>query len=150
MKILVLGLGNPILSDDGVGFRVVDFLKNEVKNKKIKFETTSIAGLGILEMMIDFDKVVIIDAIMLGDEIGTVHKLEMEDFEKTLHTASHDVGLRNAIEIGKQCYQERMPKKIVVLGIEVKDVKTFSEELSPELEKMIPDICFLIKKELNF
>lgn len=149
MKILVLGLGNPILSDDGVGFHVVDFLKREVKNKNIKFQKTSLAGLNILELIFDFDKVVIIDAIMLGEEIGKVYKLEIEDFEKTLHTASHDVGFRDVIEIGKKYYRKRMPKKIVVFGVEVKNVHTFSEKLSPEVERLIPEICSHIKKELE-
>jgi hydrogenase maturation protease len=147
-KTLVLGLGNPILTDDGIAFYLIDLLEKENKNENFEFQKSSLSGMHNLELMFDFEKVVIIDAIMLGNEIGKVYKLGLDDIERTLHTSSHDLGFRTVIDIGYKYYKERMPKKFVIFGIEVKEVKTFSEKLTPSLENLLDDICLTIKKEL--
>lgn len=149
MKILVLGLGNPILSDDGVGFVLVDELKKIIRNENVTFEKISLAGMEILEIMLDYDKVILIDSIQLGDEPGKVHQLTEDDLHLTQHSSTHDLGFKTVLDLGRQYYPDRMPKNLLIYGIEAKDVVTFSECLSPEVKEKIPKIVTIIKDEFE-
>ncbi|MHA1991126.1 MAG: hydrogenase maturation protease [Candidatus Hodarchaeales archaeon] len=147
MKILVLGLGNPILSDDGVGFVLVDELQKIITNQNIVFEKISLAGMEVLETMLDYDKVILLDSIQLGDEPGKVHLLTEDDIHLTQHSSTHDLGFKTVLDLGKQYYADRMPKQLLIYGIEAKDVVTFSESLTPEVKEKIPEIIKEIVKE---
>jgi len=73
-RVLVFGLGNPILGDDGVGIRVVEEMKKRWKGKGVVFETGSVGGLKILDVLSGYDVVVIVDA-MAGENPGRIHIL---------------------------------------------------------------------------
>lgn len=138
-KLLFLGLGNPILSDDAVGIRVVDKIKSIMGDSNgIDFVTGSMAGLRILDVIQGYDELVIVDAIEKGGEPGTLYKIPIEDLEGTLHlTSLHSINLVTAIELGRKM-SLKIPKRISIYGIEVKDVVKFSEKMTPEVEESIP------------
>jgi len=138
-KLLFLGLGNPILSDDAVGIRVVDKIKSIMGDSNgIDFVTGSMAGLRILDVIQGYDELVIVDAIEKGGEPGTLYKIPIEDLESTLHlTSLHSINLVTAIELGRKM-SLKIPKRISIYGIEVKDVVKFSEKMTPEVEESIP------------
>lgn len=138
-KLLFLGLGNPILSDDAVGIRVVDKIKSIMGDSNgIDFVTGSMAGLRILDVIQGYDELVIVDAIEKGGESGTLYKIPIEDLESTLHlTSLHSINLVTAIELGRKM-SLKIPKRISIYGIEVKDVVKFSEKMTPEVEESIP------------
>jgi len=149
MKILVLGLGNPILSDDGVGFVLIDELEKIVTDENIIFEKISLAGMEILETMLDYDKVILLDSIQLGEEPGKIHRLTEDDIHLTQHSSTHDLGFKTVLDLGKQYYKDRMPKELLIFGIEAKDVTTFSESLTSEVQAKIPEILKEILKEFK-
>lgn len=138
-KLLFLGLGNPILSDDAVGIRVVDKIKSIMGDSNgIDFVTGSVAGLRILDVIQGYDELVIVDAIEKGGEPGTLYKIPIEDLEGTLHfTSLHSINLVTAIELGRKM-SLKIPKRISIYGIEVKNVVKFSEKMTPEVEESIP------------
>jgi len=138
-KLLFLGLGNPILSDDAVGIRVVDKIKSIMGDSNgIDFVTGSMAGLRILDVIQGYDELVIVDAIEKGGEPGTLYKIPIENLESTLHlTSLHSINLVTAIELGRKM-SLKIPKRISIYGIEVKDVVKFSEKMTPEVEESIP------------
>lgn len=138
-KLLFLGLGNPILSDDAVGIRVVDKIKSIMGDSNgIDFVTGSMAGLRILDVIQGYNELVIVDAIEKGGEPGTLYKIPIEDLESTLHlTSLHSINLVTAIELGRKM-SLKIPKRISIYGIEVKDVVKFSEKMTPEVEGSIP------------
>ncbi|MCK4395811.1 hydrogenase maturation protease [candidate division WOR-3 bacterium] len=138
-KLLFLGLGNPILSDDAVGIRVVDKIKSIMGDSNgIDFVTGSMAGLRILDVIQGYDELVIVDAIEKGGEPGTLYKIPIEDLEGTLHlTSLHSINLVTAIELGRKM-SLKIPKRISIYGIEVKDVVKFSEKMTLEVEESIP------------
>lgn len=138
-KLLFLGLGNPILSDDAVGIRVVDKIKSIMGDSNgIDFVTGSMAGLRILDVIQGYNELVIVDAIEKGGEPGTLYKIPIEDLEGTLHlTSLHSINLVTAIELGRKM-SLKIPKRISIYGIEVKDVVKFSEKMTPEVEESIP------------
>ena len=150
MKTLVLGVGNPILSDDGVGLRVAKELKGRLDQPEVTIMETSIVGLSLLDLLTGYDRVIIIDAIQtVGGEVGQIYRLDPETLHATRHTASpHDVNFATALELSKRLGMA-LPQRIVIFAIEVADASTFSEECTPEVRKAIPVCAEMIIQELS-
>ena len=150
MKTLVLGLGNPILSDDGIGFRVAKALQSKINQPEITVMENSTSGLSLLELLIGFDRVIIIDAIQKSEgKVGQVHCLDPSAFDTTCPAAiPHDVSFAAALEFGSKLGLA-LPQKITIFAIEVKDVSHFSEECTPEVECAIHVCLEKVIQELN-
>jgi hydrogenase maturation protease len=149
LKTLVLGLGNPILSDDSVGFRIVQELEGRF-GQDVTVMETSLAGLSLLDMLVGYDRVIIIDSIQTKNgKVGEVYKLDAEDFAATRHAASpHDVNLATALELGKRLGLE-MPKEIVIFAVEVADATTFGEGCTPQVERAIPKVVEMVREDVE-
>ena len=152
MRTLVLGIGNPILGDDGVGFHIAQELAKEIKDENIDVKDTSIDGLNLLELIVGYDKVIIIDAIMTEDgEVGEIYRLRPENFVKTVHptTSPHNANLATAIEIGKKFLVGQMPAKIVVFAVNIQEVTEFTEEMTEKVKEAVPKVVNLILAEID-
>jgi len=149
VKTIVVGLGNPILSDDSVGIRVAEELKGRLNQKEITVEETSMAGLDLLDLLVNFDRAIIIDAIQTAEgKAGQIYQLEPTAFNATRHaTTPHDVNFATALEFGKKLGLA-LPQQITIFAIEVEDVTTFSEECTPEVERAIPLVVNMVTSEL--
>jgi hydrogenase maturation protease len=150
MKTLVLGLGNPILSDDGVGIRVAHEVANQVRSPQITVSETNVAGLGLLDSIVGYDKVIIVDAIQTEKgQAGQIYRMGTEDFSLTKHLSSpHQINLATALELGKMLNLE-MPRQITVFAVEAKDITSFGEECTPEVENAIPEAVKMVLAELK-
>ena len=150
MKTLILGLGNPILCDDSVGLRVARALEGKLDQPQVTVMEASLAGLNLLELLVDFDKVVLIDAIQTGGgKAGQIYRLEPEAFNATRRGATpHDVNITTALELGKKLGLT-LPHQIVIFAVEVKDVTSFTEKCTPEVENSIPALVDMVIRELN-
>ncbi|MDH7508090.1 MAG: hydrogenase maturation protease [Methanomassiliicoccales archaeon] len=138
--ILVLGIGSPIVSDDSVGLRVAEQIES-FQFDDVEVKEVSTSGLDLIEMMLDHEVVVIIDGIVTNMKPpGSIFILSEENFVSTIHgTNPHDVNIATAIELGRMLEPLRMPKRISFVAIEVIDTRTISEEISPEVERAIPE-----------
>ena len=150
MKTLVLGLGNPILSDDGVGNQVVRELEGRLHQQGVTVRETSMGGLNLLDLLAGYDRAIIIDAIQtVGGKAGQIYRLDPEAFDVTRHAASpHDVNFATALELGNRLGLA-LPQQIVIFAIEVADASTFSEECTPEVRRAIPVCVEMIIQELD-
>lgn len=150
MKTLVLGFGNPILSDDGVGIKVAHEVVNQLNNPQVTVAETSAAGLSLLDSIVGYDKVIIIDAIQTEKgEAGQIYRMGTADFSLTKHFSSpHQINLATALELGKML-NLAMPREITVFAVEAEDITSFSEECTPEVEKAIPGVVKMVLQELN-
>lgn len=138
MKTLILGTGNPILRDDGIGPRIVQELEGLISTPEVTLRQTSLAGMSLVELLIGFDRVIVIDAIQTGGKPGEVYRLTPDSFTSTQDFASHhSVGLLQAVELGKKLDQP-MPREMLIVAIEAKDVSNFGEGFTPEVENAIP------------
>ena len=140
MRTLILGLGNPILKDDGVGIKIAQKIKQG--NPELEVVETSEAGLALLEYAADYDKLIIIDSIRTeGGEPGEVYTLELGDLKPAMDlSASHGIDIATAFELGEKLgYQ--MPKLVSIYAVEIKDNSTFGEECTEEVEKRTPFIA---------
>jgi len=149
MKTLVLGIGNPILSDDGVGIRVAQEVGKKLDDPQITVSETSAAGLSLLDSIVDYDKVIIIDAIQTEKgQAGQIYRMGPEDFSLTKHFSSpHQINLATSLELGN-VLNLAMPQKIAIFAIEAKDITTFSEKCTPEVEQAIPEVVKMVLEEL--
>ena len=151
MKTIILGVGNQILGDDGVGVQVSNELKKFVKDPDITIDEAITGGMNLLELILDFDKAIIIDAVKIQEgKNGEVKKIPLEDFS-TLHSCNpHDVSLFEAIKMAKKMGQEKIPKEIIIIGILIEKIPCeFSEKLSPEIQKAVPKAITLILNEIK-
>ena len=150
MRTLVLGLGNPILSDDGVGFRVAQALEGRFDPERVTVMESSLAGLSLLGLLLGYDRAIIIDSIQTKKwKVGEVYRLDAGDFATTQHaTSPHDVNLTTALELGKRL-SLAVPREITIFAIEVQDVTTFGEACTPEVEKAIPKAVEAVAMELE-
>ena len=149
MKTLVLGLGNPILCDDGVGIRVAHEVRNRLNNPHVTVAETSAAGFGLLDSIVGYDKVIIIDAIQTEKgQAGQIYHMESADFSLTKHLSSpHQINLATALELGKMLNMT-MPREISIFAVEAKDIASFSETCTPEVEQVIPEAVEMVMDEL--
>jgi hydrogenase maturation protease len=149
-KTLILGLGNPILSDDGVGCRVAMALKERLNEPEVDVLEASVAGLDFLDMLTGYDKVIIVDAIQTGEGTpGQIYRLNPEALANTRHAGTpHDVNFATALELGKQLGLA-LPPQIDIFAIEVADTSHFSEECTPEVAESIPRCVEMIVREMR-
>jgi len=151
MKTIILGLGNPILSDDGVGNRVAQELEDKVAQRQdVAVMETSLSGLSLIDLLAGYDKAIIVDAIQTkGGKAGRIYRLAPDAFNNTRHASSpHDVNFATALELGNKL-GIAMPKQIVIYAIEVTDTSTFGEKFTPQVKKAIPKCVESVIKELN-
>jgi len=150
MKTLILGLGNPILSDDSVGLRVARALEGRFNQQEITVMETSMAGLSLLDLLAGYDRAIIIDAIQTREgKVGQIYRLEPGAFDTTRHAASpHDVSLATALELGNKLGLA-LPRQIDIFAVEVSDISSFSEECTPKVTEAIPLCVKMIIQLLN-
>jgi hydrogenase maturation protease len=139
MDTLVLGVGNPILTDDAVGFRIAHLLK-EAKPELTVIETTE-AGLTLLELVTGYDRVIIIDSVKTGrSKPASLHELTLEQIDPSWNFCStHGIDIKTAFEFGHKLGY-KLPAQLSIYGIEVEDDKNFGEKCTREVENSIPEI----------
>jgi hydrogenase maturation protease len=148
MKTLVLGIGNSLRSDDGIGIHVVESLREENLREGVNIRE-GLSGLDILGAIAGYERVIMIDAIKCGGEPGTVYKFSVGDLhaQQTLHAFStHDVDIPTMLKLGRDLYPGKMPEDIVIIAVEAEDIETFSETCTPKVEKAIQEVVHLVKE----
>jgi hydrogenase maturation protease len=155
---LVIGLGNPILGDDGVGWRVAELVQanllglESLSEAPVEVDCLSLGGLSLMERLIDYQKVIIIDALNTGQNPpGTVMVFPLEELPDhfTGHTsAAHDTSLQTALQVGRSM-GARLPDHIQIVGIESPFVYDFSEQLSEPIQAALPQAVAKVIQLLN-
>ena len=146
---IVIGLGNPILGDDGVGWRVAQEVQSRLNKQdpiskpclEVEFDYLSLGGLSLMERLIGFRHALIIDAIASGGApIGEVMRYCVQDFDSSgmSHLNSiHDTSLHTAIQIGRSLNVE-LPDRIEIITVEIQPSYHFRETLTDAVAASIP------------
>ncbi|MHA2060607.1 MAG: hydrogenase maturation protease [Candidatus Ranarchaeia archaeon] len=152
MTLLVLGVGNPILGDDGVGIYVARELKKRLLPKPtIEIDEIETGGLDLVERLLDYDQVIIIDSTISGrNPIGTISQLEGSDFTISTRSANvHGLAFPEVLDRLNKAMPQRVPQSIKIFVIEISKEYNFSEKLSDPImgaaEKVIAEIMNLLK-----
>jgi hydrogenase maturation protease len=145
-KILIHGIGNEILTDDGIGPSLVKKLKGNLSNKDIDFETAFVGGLELLEYIQGYQTVIFIDAIRTKDGIpGTVYQLSPENFNATIHLSSiHDVSFLTSVALGNKLGLD-MPQCIYIIAVEIVEDRIFDDNFSPQIQQKYEEIFNEVK-----
>ena len=148
MTTLVLGMGNPILSDDGLGLVVARRLRDLPMPQDVEVAESEVGGLRLLELVPGFTKVVIIDALQSGGTPGEIKRLNADEFRGGhRYGSAHSIHLGTVLELGRQLGLA-MPAEVVVYTAEAFDVETFGEQLSAPLVAAAERLVGLIGDEL--
>jgi len=133
-----------------VGIKVAHEVANQFNSPQVTVAETSAAGLSLLDSIVGYDKVIIIDAIQTKKgKAGQIYRMKPEDFSFAKHLSSpHQINLVTALELGKML-DLVMPQEITILAVEAKDVSNFSEKCTPEVERAIPEAVKMVLEELN-
>jgi hydrogenase maturation protease len=140
-RVLIHGIGNEILTDDGIGPKLVKRLKGSLSKKDIDFETASLGGLDLLEYIQGYQTVIFIDAIRTRNGIpGTVYQLSPENFNTTIHLSNvHDISFLTSVALGKKLGLN-MPQFIHIIAVEIVEDMIFNDNFSPQIEEKYEEI----------
>ncbi len=138
-RVLILGLGNTVLCDDGVGVFAARAIAEEAQAAGIDVAEAEVAGFALIDLLTGYDAAVVIDAVRLpGLEPGETVIVDAESMPPSLHlVAGHQVDLPTALVLGREVGAD-VPELVQVVGVQVLDDKTFSEEPTPEVAAAIP------------
>lgn len=157
MKTILIGLGNPILTDDGVGVKVAYEVEKALQPnipEDLTITEASVGGIRLMELLIGYDRVILVDAIMTrgNGHTGTIHRMTLDDLRKispTQHSSSaHDTSLVNALDTGASMGLH-MPKEFSIYAVEVENILDFSEEPTPAVAAAIPKVTAAILEDLK-
>ncbi len=146
-KVLILGVGNILLDDEGIGVHVIKYLEGQDMPSHISLLDGGTGGFYILSVFEEFQNIIMIDATIDGKKPGTLTLLEPKfasDFPTAL--SSHDIGLKDLIE--SAVLLEHLPK-IYLITVSILREQDMNMELSAEIKKTIPAIRQFILKILR-
>jgi len=149
MRTLVLGVGNSILSDDAIGLVVARRLEKRYGEREdTDFGYNEEAGFTLLEESLGYDRLVVVDSILTGSAPGTVHRLDLSDLGRSIHSNSpHGMNLATVIALGRAQGMD-VPDDVRIYAVEVIDTLTFGEELTPELADRVDEVVREIAAEV--
>lgn len=151
---LIVGLGNPILGDDGVGWCIAETVRQALDVRgwlpNVELDCFALGGLSLMERLVGYDRVIIIDALQMGSQPGTLGSFRLEElpnFSSANSTSVHDTSLQNALRLGRQM-GAHLPEEVLVVGVEAHQLYDFSEELSPEVAAAVEPAAQMVLKLL--
>lgn len=135
MKTIIIGLGNPILGDDGVGWKVIEEVsQNLPRDVSVGIECLSVGGLGLMEHLIGYDCAILVDSFIAdAEDVGSIliRKLnELPNYSAFHITSAHDTSLQNAIQLGREM-GAKLPEEVIVIGVAIQRISEFGENISP-------------------
>lgn len=149
-RITILGVGNILLRDEGVGVRVIEELKKcYAFPENVSLVDGGTQGLWLLATIQESDHLIVIDAVLGGGEPGSLYRLERADLPKGLRfkQSAHDSDLVEALNLC--ALLENGPKSVVVIGVEPLDITPFGLELSREIESQVDNLVERVINEVQ-
>jgi hydrogenase maturation protease len=149
---LLLGVGNTIMGDDAVGIHVLRTLKKKLGTRTdLEFKELGIGGLRLVEELLGYEHVIIIDSIESKDQkIGEIREFTPDQFKETEQAvAPHITNFATALELYRTLEPSKIPKTIRILTIDIEPKLTFSEEISEPIRKAATTLVERITQELE-
>jgi hydrogenase maturation protease len=144
-KVLILGIGNVLMGDEGVGVSVVRELEKTVLPKGVEILDGGTGSFLLLEPMQEAEKVILIDATIDGEPTGTVRRLRprySKDYPRTL--TAHDIGLKDLIDT---FYLLGNSPEVTLFAVSIPPLQDMTTELSSELTPVVPQVAQMVFDE---
>jgi hydrogenase maturation protease len=153
-RTVLIGMGNPILTDDAVGIHLARELHRRLgeRNDVDVIEECCVGGLSLLDLLAGYDRLILLDSIKTaGGTPGTWYRFDARSLRETMNMRNvHDTNLATAMELGRRMGQ-RVPAEDEshIIAVEISDNLTFAETLSPELQAAYPELAADILAEVE-
>lgn len=150
--IRILGCGNPLVGDDGIGIHVIERLKGMHSDlpDDVELIDAGVCGLDMLNMMEGADNIIIVDAVKGAGNAGSIHRFELDDIRGATSTSIvsiHETCLADVLCIAE--HVQKMPEKLVIFGIEINKSEELSLNLSDRVQDSADELVKLILDELR-
>lgn len=147
VRTLVVGLGNPLLGDDGVGWRVAEAVAHRVRASAVEVDCHAGGGLSLMERLVGFDRAILIDAANLHrGPAGSVYAFPLTDLANPFagHLGSaHESSLSTALEVGR-ALGTPLPAQVMVVAVESPNVYEFSDSLTAPVAAAVEQASALV------
>lgn len=144
---MIIGIGNILLGDEGVGVRIVEELQKFEMPDSVEIHDGATSGIAILNFLNSSNKAIIVDAVRGGGEPGTVYRFNIEEAADRHEMCSlHDIDFVMAYRVSKDILN--LTEDVTILGIEPYTVEN-GFELSEQVEKAVPEVINLIMEEIK-
>ncbi len=147
--ITVLGVGNILFTDEGVGIHTLESLRERYEfSPDVSLEDGGVLGMNLLGIISEADHLIVVDAIKNGKAPGTLHRLQGEEIPKRVFAKNslHQVDLLEALTLCQAL--DKVPETVIV-GIEPKDIETVGLELTPPVREKVDDLILMVLGELD-
>ncbi len=148
-RVIVLGVGNILLKDEGVGVRVVEELERRYDvPENVRLVDGGTQGLWLMSTIQEADRLIVVDAVLGRKEPGTIYRLERDDLPKGLRAkqSAHDSDLVESLNLCTLL--DTGPRSVVVVGIEPEDIQPYGLELTDTVASKIEDLIARVIEEL--
>ena len=148
-RILVLGVGNVLLRDEGVGVRVVqELLARYHFPPNVRVVDGGVLGLSLTGTMMEAEVVIVVDAVRGGGEPGSIYRFWWESRPEHIQykDSLHQIDL---MEVMAQLPLIGEPPRVLVLGVEYEDIFDWGTELTPKVAAAVPRLVELVVEELE-
>lgn len=149
VKTLVLGVGNLLLTDDGVGVRVVErLLETHSLPEEVQVVDGGTCGLDLLPFLVGVEKLIVVDAANLGQPPGTIRRMVGEEVPVFLSQklSPHEINLPELLFSAK--LTDIYPPEVVVLGIQPQSLET-SLDLTPPVAAQVDELVTRVLEEID-
>lgn len=146
-KTVVLGLGNALLKDEGIGVHVIHALQHNSIPEEVEIIDGGTSP-DITYLIEDARKLIVVDAARGGGEPGTIYRLALDDItsQGELTLSTHDISLFYSLRLMESLGNS--PEETVIIGVEPKEID-LGLELSPELEQKVPSVIKVVLEEIE-
>jgi hydrogenase maturation protease len=149
-KAAVIGIGNLLFKDEGIGVHAIRALEALELPDCIDLELIDAGTSPNLAAILDdaIDKLVIIDAVKAGGKPGEIYRIKTEDltFEESKEISIHELGLRQNLKMMELAGKK--PEEVIIIGVEPEEIG-WGTDLSPLIERKMPRIIKMILKEIG-
>ncbi len=146
--VLILGVGNTLLTDEGFGMRAVAWLRDQYDwPANVTLQEGGTQGLMLMTAIQECSVLIVLDVVLGGQEPGTIYLLENEDLRKSLsfRDSMHQTDLVDTLAT---CELIGCRPRTIAFGLEPYDFRTMHPEISPQAEARLPEFCRKVVAEL--
>lgn len=151
LGIYVIGLGNVLAGDDGIGIAVIDRLREQGGlPPEVHLMEAGIPGLSLVEMMLDAQRVILVDSFLGEGVTGTIRRFTEGELPPVGYSAgqSHGIGLREALAFARGVMPERFPLEVVVIGVSIERPERWVQGLSPPVQAAVDRAAEMVRAEV--
>ena len=152
MKTLILGIGNTILGDDGVGVHTVHELEKLIDDASIDIMDTNTDSLNMLDFLPGYDRLIVVDAIItLNGKVGEIYRLKPEDVYKPSAAiiSPHHANIITTLEMGRVLFPGEIPEDVTIYAVCATDVTEVSEDMTDKVQAAVPRVVEMILADIG-